>query len=147
MKNCLLTLLFSLIYSVTAFAQNAADKIIGNYLVDYEGHQSKVKIYKYKDGYRAQNYWMKEPNHEDGTPIKDVKNPDKSKRNIVMTEVVFVDKVVYKDGEWCDGQIYDPTMGKYFNVKMKFDDDKTLHLRAGIWGVYPKSLYWKKIEQ
>ena len=146
MKNYVMTLLLTLLYSVAAFSQNGGDKIIGNYLVEYEGHQSKVKIFKYKDGYRVQNYWMKEPNHPDGTPVRDINNPDKSKRNTLMTEVVFVDKVIYKDGEWTDGQIYDPTSGKSYNVKMKFDDDKTLHLRAGVWGVYPKSIYWKKLQ-
>lgn len=145
MKKYIVALLFSLFYSVASFSQNAGDKIIGIYLLNYEGHESKVKIFKYKDGYRVQNHWMKEPNHPDGTPIKDVNNPDKSKRNTPMTEVVFVDKVVYKDGEWCDGKIYDPVSGNSYNVKMKFDDDTTLHVKAGMWGLYPKSLYWKKL--
>lgn len=145
MRSYIITIILSLLCSLSGFSQNAGDRIIGNYQIDYEGYQSRVKIYKYKDGYRVQNYWMKEPNHADGTPIRDVNNPDKSKRNVPVSEVVFIDKVVYKDGEWIDGKIYDPTSGKFYNVKMQMDDDKTLHLRCGLWGIYPKSLFWKKL--
>ena len=144
MKRFLIAMFVMLLACTGAMAQSAADKIVGNYKVIRNGQESKVKVFKYNGGYRAQVYWLKEPNNPDGTPKRDVRNSDKSKRNVLSTQIVLVDKVVYKDGCWKDGRIYDPTKGDTFNVVMKFENDKTLKVK-GNWGPFSSTSTWTKI--
>ena len=74
-------------------AQTAADKIVGLYHVVKDGRNSKVKIFKYGNGYRAQVVWLENMKNPDGTLRTDVKNPDESKRKTPSNQIVLVDKV------------------------------------------------------
>lgn len=147
MKHFIFSLICAMFVCASSNAQSAGDKIIGNYKVDRNGNLSKVKVFKYKDGYRAQVYWLAKPNNADGTPKKDLKNPDKSKRNTLATEIVLIDKVEYdaEDQEWDDGEIYDPTKGKSFDVEITIKDAKTLCVK-GKWGPFSEKMYWERIK-
>lgn len=131
--------------SLTISAQSAGDKIIGTYKAVQEGNVSKVKITKNGNGYRAQVIWLEKPNNPDGTPRLDKRNPDKAKAKLRADKVVLIDKVVYKDGEWTDGKIYDPTKGKTFNVSVKFKDAKTLAVTGSLL-MFKKTVYWTKLD-
>lgn len=131
--------------SLTISAQSAGDKIIGTYKAVQEGNVSKVKISKNGNGYRAQVIWLEKPNNPDGTPRLDKRNPDKAKAKLRADKVVLIDKVVYKDGEWTDGKIYDPTKGKTFNVSVKFKDAKTLAVTGSLL-MFKKTVYWTKLD-
>lgn len=145
MKKMLMMLLCLVMATVTVHAQDAADKIVGNYKVLRNGVHSKVKIYKYNDGYRAQVTWVDNLKKKDGTTLTDEKNPDKSKRNVPANEIVLVEKVKYnaKDKVWENGRIYDPTNGKDYKVKMWFDGEKKLKLRGYI-GPFYETMEWNK---
>lgn len=127
----------------SAFAQ--ADKVVGEYKAVRNGVTSKVKIFKYNGGYRAQVMWVDNLKKADGSIRLDEKNPDKSKRNVRADQIVLIDKVVYneKDGEWAKGKIYDPTNGKTFTVTLYFKDDKTLTVKGSI-GPFFERMYWTK---
>lgn len=129
----------------TIVAQGNGDKIIGTYKAVQSGNTSKVKIFKYQDGYRAQVIWLQEPNNPDGTPKKDHRNPDKAKRNTLSSQVVLVEKVTYENGEWKNGKIYDPTRGKTFKVTITFKNENTLSVK-GSFGPFSETVYWTKIE-
>lgn len=144
MKKSILLLLVALVCSLSMSAQSAADKIVGTYQASQDGKTSKVKIFKYNGGYRCQVYWIAEPKNADGSIKKDTKNPDQAKRNTPMSQVVIVDKVVYKDGIWKDGKIYDPTSGKTYNVEFRIKDAKTLEVRGKL-GPFYKKLYWPRL--
>lgn len=146
MRKIVFTLLVMLLACTGAIAQSAADKIVGNYKVIRNGQESKVKIFKYNGGYRAQVYWLKEPNNPDGTPKRDVRNSDKSKRNVLSSEIVLIDKVTYEDGVWKNGRVYDPTKGSTFNVVLRFDGEKTLKVK-GNWGPISSTSEWIKIDK
>ena len=63
----------AMLFSVSAFAQNAADKIVGVYKVEEDGNQSKVRFTKCDDGtYQGQIIWLSQPNHPDGTRKMDL---------------------------------------------------------------------------
>ena len=145
MRRILTTICVMLLAVAAAFAQ--ADKILGTYSTTYEGNQSKVKIFKFGDGYRAQVIWVDKLKDADGKVRTDKKNPDKSKRNTPADKIVLIDKVTYNAEKncWDGGQVYDPTKGKSFNVQCTFDDAKTLRVK-GSWGPFNKSVYWKKID-
>ena len=130
---------------VSVVAQNAGDKIVGTYKAVKDGEVSKVKISKNGNGYKAQIIWLEQPNNPDGTPKLDTKNPDKAKRSVHADKIVLVDKVVYNDGVWGNGKIYDPTKGKSFNVEMKFKDAKTLLVKGSLL-VFSQTVEWTKLD-
>lgn len=143
MKTIISFLLMVLMAVSGAFAQ--ADKVVGNYEAVRNGVTSKVKVFKYNDGYRAQVYWVDNLKKPDGTVRTDEKNPDAAKRKTLVDQIVLIDKVVYKgDGKWADGKIYDPTSGKVFTVTLYFKDDKTLTVKGSIGPLFQR-MYWTRI--
>ena len=144
MKRYFLCIVFSVACMCAAFAQ--AYKIVGEYQCEHDGVDSRIKIFKHADGYRAQCVWVSNVKMEDGTLRRDVKNPDPAKRNITTDKVVLIDKVMYDGkGTWKDGKIYDPTRGKYFTVALSFKDEKTLTVK-GYLGPFFGRVYWKKLK-
>ena len=138
-------LLMAMAYCMGAMAQTAADKIVGVHKAVQEGKESKVKIFKYNGGYRAQVCWLKTPKNPDGTIKTDLKNPDKSKQKTPSDRIVIIDKVTYDDGLWQNGRIYDPTSGKTYKVEIKFKDAKTLEVKGKL-GPFFKRVYWTKLQ-
>ena len=89
---------------------NSADGIIGNYFIDYNGEQSKVRCYKEADGtYKFLNYWSKNMYDKNGNIYLDTKNPDKELRNKPCNEMIIMWNLKYdpEKKHW-KGKIYDP---------------------------------------
>ncbi len=137
-----------MLLSANAFAQSAADKIVGVYSVEEEGRQSKVRFTKCADGsYQGQIIWLSEPNNADGTRKMDLKNPDPAKRNTPSDQVVIVYGIRYdaKKQAWNGGKVYKPINGKTYKVECSFSDEKTLRVKGSL-GPISLSRYWKKVE-
>lgn len=152
-KHTLSLLLFTLLFAhyAPAQTQQPGDKIVGTYYVkdDQSSEEAKIKIYRTASGnYAGKTVWVKNPNFKDGTPKRDIKNPDPSKRNTPADQIpmLFHFKYDAKKKEWVDGEIYDPVHGKYYKCKMWFSDDKTLQLRGYI-GIpaLGRTMTWKKL--
>ncbi len=150
-QRTLFLLLFTLLFAAPIKAQEAGDKIVGTYYVkdDQSPEEAKIKIYRTKSGnYAGKTVWVKNPNFKDGTPKRDIKNPDPAKRDTPADQIqmLFHFKYDAKKKEWVDGEIYDPVHGKYYKCKMWFSDDKTLQLRGYI-GVpaFGRTMTWKKL--
>lgn len=131
-------------FSLSISAQSPADKIVGTYRVEKEGSVSKVKIFKYGNGYRAQIFWLQNPKNPDGTVKTDVKNPDSAKRKTRSDQIVLIDKVVFDEDEWNGGKIYDPQSGKVYKVELYFDKPNVLTVKGKL-GPFFKKMYWQKI--
>lgn len=151
MRKFITTILCALVFSIPTFAQglnDKADNIVGEYLTDRGGSKSKVRITKNADGtYNAQVFWVEKPFDSQGNKRKDVKNPDKSLRNVDIDKVVLVKGLKYdaEDKEWGGAKIYDPTKGMRVNATAEFVEPNKLKLRATILGI-GKTLYWTKIK-
>ena len=151
MKKIIFTLLCAMMFSLTTFAQDLnsnGDNILGEYLSLKDGSKSKIKITKEADGtYTAQVYWVEKSLDANGNKRKDVKNPNKSLRNVDLDKVVLVKGLKYdaKDKEWSDTKIYDPGSGKIYSVDIEFKDAKTLKVYGNILGI-GKTVYWEKIK-
>ena len=150
-KRTIVFTIFLLAATEFSVAQNPADRILGTYYViePSSKEESKVQIYKTDKGtYFGKVIWMKNPNMPDGTPKRDIKNPDPAKRNTPADQIpmLFHFKYDAKKKEWIDGEIYDPVHGKYYKCKMWFSDDKTLQLRGYI-GIpaLGRTMTWKKL--
>ena len=125
-----------------------ADNIVGEYLTDRGGSKSKIRISKNAQGtYDAQVFWVEHPLDKEGKKRKDVKNPDKTLRNVDIDKVVLVRGLKYDatEKEWSGAKIYDPTKGMHVNATAKFEDAKKLKLRATVMFM-GKTLYWQKIK-
>ena len=152
MKKFLMTIVCAVMAFAPAFAQNfndKADNIVGEYLTDRGGSKSKVRVTKNAQGtYDAQVFWVEKPLAANGNKRKDVKNPDKSLRNVDLDKVILVKGLKYdaKDKEWSDTKIYDPGSGKIYSVDIEFKDAKTLKVYGNILGI-GKTVYWTRLEE
>lgn len=146
MKKFLLMLVCGLMVTASVSAQVKADDILGTYKVVQNGDNSKVTFRKNGNGYSCQVIWLENMKEKDGSPRVDKRNPDKSKRNTPSDKIVLIEKITFDEakGEWSNGQIYDPTRGKFFKVRVSFKDAKTLKVR-GSWGPISETVYWTKL--
>lgn len=151
MKKIITLFICAIAFSISSIAQNfnnSADNIIGEYLTDRGGSKSKVRVTKAADGtYTAQIFWVEQPLDENGKKRKDVKNPDKSLRNVDIDKVVVVKGLKYdkEEKEWNGAKIYDPSKGIRVNVEAEFVEANKLKLFGNIWGI-GTTIYWTKIK-
>ena len=151
MKKLLMIFMGALMMVLPSFAQginDKADNIVGEYLTDRGGSKSKVRITKNTDGtYTAQMSCVEKPLDAKGNKRKDVKNPDKSLRNVDIDQVVIVKGLKYDadDKTWGDAKIYDPSKGIRVNVTAEFVSADKLKLRGTILGI-GTTIYWSKIK-
>lgn len=151
MKRFILMFTCVVMTAFSAYAQelnNNADNIVGEYLTDRGGNKSKVRITKNAEGtYDAQVFWVEKPLDKDGKKRKDVKNPDKTLRNVDIDKVVLVRGLKFdaEDKEWSGAKIYDPTKGIRVNATAYFESKNKLKLRATILGI-GQTIYWQKIK-
>ena len=152
MKKFLMTIVCAVMAFAPAFAQNfndKADNIVGEYLTDRGGSKSKVRVTKSADGtYSAQVFWVEKPYDDKGNKRKDVKNPDKSLRNVDVDQIVIVKGLKYEADKkrWGGAKIYDPTKGLQVNATAEFETADKLKLRGTIMGV-GVTLYWQRIKK
>lgn len=143
--------LFMLLVGATGLSaqesrNNSADGIIGNYFIDYNGEQSKVRCYKEADGtYKFLNYWSKNMYDKDGNIYLDTKNPDKELRNKPCNEMIIMWNLKYNPAKkhW-KGKIYDPTSGIRADATVQFTKDNMIAIRGSIMGI-GKTVRWKPI--
>jgi len=149
-KSILFILVVSLFTSFQAFSQSKGDRLAGTYYViktDTKS-ESRIQIYKNSDGkYEGKIIWLKYPNHPDGTPKYDDKNPNPELRKVKSDQVVLLKNFSYdeKNDEWNGGTIYDPEEGKTYKCKLTFESPTNLKVRGYI-GIpaLGKTMYWTK---
>jgi Uncharacterized protein conserved in bacteria len=134
--------------SWTISAQNE-NSIVGYWLT--QDKDSKIEIYKGKDGlFYGSIRWLKEPNRN-GVPKKDDKNPNTTLKNRALLGLSLLNGFHYnsEDKEWVDGTIYDPKSGKTYKCLMWFDGNfTTLHVKGYIgFSLIGKEVNWTKINQ
>ncbi len=151
MKKFIMTIICAAIFAIPAMAQginDKADNIIGEYLTDRGGSKSKVRITKNAEGtYDVQVFWVENPLDNNGQKRKDVKNPDKSLRNVDVDKIVIVKglKYIAEDKKWGGAKLYDPTKGIRVNATAEFETADKLKLRGTILGM-GVTLYWTRIK-
>jgi uncharacterized protein (DUF2147 family) len=120
--------------SLTLFAQNNGDDIIGNWK-NGEG-TGVIQIYKTTTGhYAGKIVWLKEPiDPETGKPKLDKRNPDESKRAQPTLGLINMGAFQYDEEgkEWKNGFIYDPKTGKEYSCKISMKNMNTLEVRGFI---------------
>ena len=151
LKYSVLALLFMAVVPLKAQV-NKGDRLVGTYrVVEPETKEdSKVKIFKTADGkYKGQVIWLAVPTMKDGTPKRDILNPDPKKRNTPGDQIVLLWGFTYDADKdmWVNGEIYDPCHGKTYKCRLNFESDTKLKVRGYIGApAFGKSMYWYKID-
>lgn len=138
--------IFTLILAATLFSPAGskvhADDIVGTWVANQ--NKAKVQIYKSGNKYYGKIIWLKEPN-KDGKPKTDKYNPDPSRRHVPVVGLVVLKDFIYDDGEWTDGEIYDPSSGKEYSCKITMPDKNTLKVRGYIGiSLLGRTEVWKR---
>ena len=151
LKYSVLALLFMAVVPLKAQV-NKGDRLVGTYrVVEPETKEdSKVRIFKTADGkYKGQVIWLAVPTMKDGTPKRDILNPDPKKRNTPGDQIVLLLGFTYDVDKdmWVNGEIYDPCHGKTYKCRLNFESDTKLKVRGYIGApAFGKSMYWYKID-
>ena len=132
-----------MVSSAATFSQNA-DAVLGVWK-NGEG-TGMVQIYKKGDKYSGKIVWLKVVNDPDGTPRKDLNNPDEKLRTRPLRGLENLDNFVFKgESKWEEGRIYDPKTGNDYSCEMKLIDENTLEVRGYIGvSLFGRTDVWKR---
>ena len=118
-----------LLAGLTAHAQSKADDILG---VWWNAEKtSKIEVYKTGDKYFGKIVHLESPNDANGKPRVDKDTPDAKLKSRPLMGLVILNNMKYDgDGEYEDGQIYDPKSGKTYSANAKLVNKNKLDLRG-----------------
>lgn len=118
--------------------------ITGLWLTAQKG--SIVEFVKSGDQYIGKVAWSRTAKDKAGKPLKDVKNPDKSKRNnaIVGSDMITGLKYNPKTDTYEGGKIYQAQTGRSYNCKVTLNKEKNVMKIVGGVGFISKTLTWTR---
>ena len=129
---------------------DGTDAIVGQ-CVTQEG-RARIEIAEVQGTYGGRIVWLKEPLYppddpEAGTPRRDRRNPDPSKRNRPVLGLRLLGGLRYAgDGKWNGGVIYNVETGKTYRCKATIKDRHTLKLRGYLLlPLFGKSQTWTRM--
>lgn len=106
-----------------------SDDIAGEWYT--EGKESVVKVFKFKGKYFGRIIWLKNELDENGKEKIDKLNPDESKRTRKIKGLLILKDLEYKgDGEYDDGEIYDPKSGNSYDCSAEMLSKDKLEFRG-----------------
>jgi uncharacterized protein (DUF2147 family) len=108
-----------------------ADDIVGFWM--HEENVVKIKIERVGNKYYGKMVWLEKPNFADGTPKKDIYNPDPALRDTPFIGLRIVKDLEYKgNGTWGGGTLYDPEHGKTYGCKITLISQNEASVRGYI---------------
>ena len=133
------TIFLLVFFASLTFAQKA-DDLIGKYRLP---NKLDVEIFKDNGKYFGKIVAL---NGYEAGQTKDVKNPEKDKRNTQLIGMLILKDLEYnqKEKEWINGNMYGPEKGMIFNLKvteMRKGEIEVVGSKYFFW----KTLVWKKI--
>ena len=144
MKHLVLFLSAMIIASVQ-FVKAQEDRIVGKWLTGEE--TSHVKLFKATNGkYYGKIVWLRDE------PEKlDVNNPDESKRNVPLQDLMILHGFGFNADKdrWEGGTIYDPDNGKTYDCYMWFEDNpEVLIIKGYVLGMkfIGRETQWKLVK-
>lgn len=128
----------------TSAASIASTDLSGYWLTAQKG--SIIEFKKNGEVYEGKVVWSKHAKGKDGKPLKDVNNPDKSKRNNPLHGTTMISGLKYnpKTDTYEGGKIYQPQTGRTFNCKVNLDKNKNVMQIVGGVGFISKTLTWTR---
>lgn len=114
-----------------------------------EDEDGKVEIYEENGKYFGKLVWLKFPiDEETGKAKLDKHNPDDELKKRPSKGIILMTDFEYDgDGEWDEGDIYDPKSGKTYSCYMKMESMSKLKVRGFIGvSIIGKTTYWTRTE-
>lgn len=137
-----------LLLSIVTFAQQSADKIIGNWeSIDGEV-VLKFQIFKKENKYFGKLLWASNMFETDGkTPKKDFNNPNKALQSRSRQGIINITNLKFNHGEYEGGKLYNPSDGDTYSLNAKLKNENELHFR-GYLGIslLGKTMKFKRIQ-
>jgi uncharacterized protein (DUF2147 family) len=148
----LLTMICAVLGAVSLQAEEtaAAKKLLGIWVTSDGG--ARVEIYEKGDRFNGKIVWLEEDNYEtddleEGEPLRDVNNPDPSKRDAPIIGLNLIEGFSYdsKSARWHKGTIYDPNNGKTYRCRLTLESDTVLNVRGYLGSpVFGRTEIWKR---
>ena len=109
-----------------------------------EEKDAKIKVYKEEGKYFGKIVWHKTG---EGISAYDENNPDEELRTRKKVGLIILTDFEFDDGQWEDGDIYDPKTGKTYSCVIKLQKDGSLHVRGYIGiSLIGRTTHWSKAE-
>ena len=145
LKHTLLVAIALVFANCTVNAQiKPEDRIKGIWLT--EKKDGKIEIFRTGNTYSGKLIWGNSVLDENGKPKHDVNNPDPKLKTRLLQGMVMLTGLVYEDGKWRNGKIYNGLTGKSYNVIITIKGN-TLELRGYIgFPVFGETTVWQRIE-
>lgn len=138
-------IILSIIALVMPIASALAQDVIGKWKL--EDGSAIVEVYKSGDSFNGKIVWLEKPTEADGSPVKDVNNPDKNLRSRQLMGLNMLNGLKKEGNEYAGGKIYDPGNGKTYNCSMKVEGD-VLKVRGSLdkKGLIGRTMDWFRVK-
>ncbi len=127
--------------------KSAADSIMR--IWETEEKDGRIQMLKNADTFYAQMLWGKQLLEADGvTYKKDIHNPDPALRSRELKNYTLITGLVYKDGKWTNGKIYNFNDGNSYDVNIELKSDGLMHMRVfkGV-PILGRTLKWSPVSK
>lgn len=109
-----------------------------------EEKDARVEIFERDGSHFGKIIWLKEP-LENGKPKVDDENPDASKQNRPLMNLLILENLKFDGDLWDDGNIYDPKSGSTYDCYAELLSGNKLKLRGYIgFSLLGRSAYWER---
>ena len=138
-------IIFSIIALMVPLGAAFAQDVVGKWKLD-DG-SAIVEVYQQGDAFNGKIVWLAEPTEADGTPAKDLNNPDKSLRSRQLIGLNMLSGLKKSGNEYKGGSIYDPGNGKTYNCSMKLEGN-VLKVRGSLdkRGLLGRTMDWFRVK-
>jgi uncharacterized protein (DUF2147 family) len=137
---CRPILWFSLAFSIVSGA-TLADEPYGTWLtVDRD---SRIKLTRCGANLCGNVIWLSEPNNDDGSPKRDIYNPDASLRGRPVMGIQILQDLA-PDGDHWVGKIYNPENGKTYQATFRMISAKRAELEGCAAVIFCEKQIWTK---
>jgi uncharacterized protein (DUF2147 family) len=145
-KKKLPAIIMLVFLTLKIYAQiNPEDRIKGIWLT--EKKDGKVEIFRTGNTYSGKLIWGNSVLDENGKPKHDVNNPDPKLKTRLLQGMVMLTGLVYEDGKWRNGKIYDGTTGKTYSCILTLNGNN-LELRGYIGiTILGKTTVWHRLSE
>jgi uncharacterized protein (DUF2147 family) len=134
---------FLLTFSGLTGKAQTGDNIKGVWLS--EKKDGKIEIFNSGNTYAGKLLWGKYVQDEKGQLRHDIYNPDPKLRSRLLQGMVILTGIIYEDGKWQNGKIYDPISGKTYDVTITVKGNR-LELRGYIGiSLLGKTTVWQRV--
>jgi len=138
-------IIFSMIFMLAPLAAAFAQDVVGKWKL--EDGSAIVEVYQEGDVFNGKIVWLEKPTEDDGSPVVDDNNPDKTLRTRQIMGLNMLSGLKKTGSEYSGGSIYDPGNGKTYNCSMKVEGD-VLKVRGSLdkKGLIGRTMDWFRVK-